>query len=133
MDASALPAQMSVSDWPEMKETFTQAFASKTQAEWGRIFDGTDSCVTPVLSLDEVSSHPHNQQRGSFLRDAQGEESPRPAPVLSRSPAEPCLSRDPFIGEHTRPVLLHFGYAPAEIEQMEAAGIVECKETKARL
>lgn len=133
MDASSLPSQMSVSDWPEMKETFARTFATKTQAEWGKIFDGTDACVTPVLSLDEVSAHPHNQQRGSFLRDAQGEESPRPAPVLSRTAAQPSLARDPFIGEHTRPVLQDFGFTAKEIEQMEAEGIVECKETKSRL
>ncbi|XP_063067305.1 alpha-methylacyl-CoA racemase [Engraulis encrasicolus] len=133
LDASSLPSQMSVSDWPEMKETFARTFATKTQAEWGKIFDGTDACVTPVLSLDEVSAHPHNQQRGSFLRDAQGEESPRPAPVLSRTAAQPSLARDPFIGEHTRPVLQDFGFTAKEIEQMEAEGIVECKETKSRL
>ncbi|XP_076835762.1 alpha-methylacyl-CoA racemase isoform X3 [Brachyhypopomus gauderio] len=74
LKAADLPNQMSVSDWPELKRTFTQVFATKTQAEWSRIFDGTDACVTPVLSLDEVGLHPHNQERGSFLRNTQGEE-----------------------------------------------------------
>ncbi|XP_051537659.1 alpha-methylacyl-CoA racemase [Myxocyprinus asiaticus] len=133
LDAADLPAQMSVTDWPELRQTFTQVFATKTRAEWGRIFDGTDACVTPVLSLDEVLSHPHNQARGSFLKDAQGEISPRPAPVLSRSPAEPCLLRDPFIGEHTRSVLQEYGFEQAQIEQLLSAGIVECNEAKARL
>ncbi|XP_076835758.1 alpha-methylacyl-CoA racemase isoform X1 [Brachyhypopomus gauderio] len=133
LKAADLPNQMSVSDWPELKRTFTQVFATKTQAEWSRIFDGTDACVTPVLSLDEVGLHPHNQERGSFLRNTQGEVSPRPAPVLSRSPAQPSLSRDPFIGEHTRPVLEEYGFQPAEIERLVSAGVVECNEAKARL
>ncbi|XP_026052027.1 alpha-methylacyl-CoA racemase-like [Carassius auratus] len=128
-----LPAQMSVSDWPQLRQTFTRVFASKTQEEWIRVFDGTDACVTPVLSFDEVLSHPHNQARGSFFKDSQGEISPRPAPVLSRSPAEPCHSRDPFIGEHTRSVLKEYGFEQAQIEQLLSAGIAECNEAKARL
>lgn len=133
LDPADLPAQMSVSDWPKLRQTFTRVFATKTQAEWGRIFDGTDACVTPVLSPDEVVSHPHNKARGSFLKDAQGEISPRPAPVLSRSPAEPSLTRDPFIGEHTRPVLQQYGFEKDQIEQLQSDGIIECNETKARL
>lgn len=133
LDPADLPAQMSVSDWPKLRQTFTRVFATKTQAEWGRIFDGTDACVTPVLSPEEVVSHPHNKARGSFLKDAQGEISPRPAPVLSRSPAEPSLTRDPFIGEHTRPVLQQYGFEKDQIEQLQSDGIIECNEAKARL
>lgn len=133
LDAASLPAQMSISDWPELRRTFTQVFAQKTQAEWSRIFDGTDACVTPVLPLDEAGSHPHNRERGSFLKDAQGEVSPRPAPVLSRTPARPCLSRDPVVGEHTRSVLGEYGFDPDHIEQLLSAGVVECNEAKARL
>lgn len=67
------------------------------------------------------------------MMDAHGEVSPRPAPVLSRTPARPCLSRDPVIGEHTRVVLKEYGFDPAQIEQMLSAGVVECNEAKARL
>ncbi|XP_057216151.1 alpha-methylacyl-CoA racemase isoform X2 [Triplophysa rosa] len=133
LDPADLPAQMNVSDWPKLRQTFTHVFATKTRAEWGQIFDGTDACVTPVLSPDEVVSHPHNRARGSFLKDAHGEISPRPAPVLSRSPAEPSLSRDPFIGEHTRSVLQEYGFEKDQIEEFLSAGIIECKEAKARL
>ncbi|KAG9342563.1 hypothetical protein JZ751_015986 [Albula glossodonta] len=133
LNAEDLPPQMSFSDWPELKKILARAFAGRTQAEWCRVFDGTDACVTPVLALDEVQAHPHNQERGSFLKDDQGEVSPRPAPVLSRTPADPCLSRDPFIGEHTRSVLEEFGYSEAEIEQLLLEGAVECNKVKARL
>lgn len=133
LDPADLPAQMSVSDWPKLRQTFTRVFATKTRDEWGQIFDGTDACVTPVLSPDEVVLHPHNRTRGSFLKDAQGEISPRPAPVLSCSPAEPSLSRDPFIGEHTRSVLQEYGFEKDQIEEFLSAGIIESNEAKARL
>ncbi|XP_029921989.1 alpha-methylacyl-CoA racemase [Myripristis murdjan] len=133
LDAEDLPPQMSFSDWPELKRIFRERFASRTQADWSKVFDGTDACVTPVLSFDQVSSHPHNQERGSFIKDSTGDESPRPAPVLSRTPAEPCLARDPIIGEHTRLVLEEYGFRSADIDQMQAAGVVECNAAKAKL
>lgn len=133
LDAGELPPQMSFSDWPELRQIFTERFASKSQAEWSKVFDGTDACVTPVLFFDQVSSHPHNQERGSFMKDSSGEESPRPAPVLSRTPAEPCLTSDPAIGEHTAEVLQEFGFTSAQIDQMLAAGIIECNAIKAKL
>ncbi|KAL4617274.1 alpha-methylacyl-CoA racemase [Arapaima gigas] len=132
-DPAELPPQMSFSDWPKMRRIFAEKFASRTRAEWEQIFAGTDACVTPVLSLDEVAAHPHNQERGSFVQDTEGEESPRPAPVLSRTPATPSLARDPFIGEHTRDVLEEFGYTPPEVEQLLEAGVVECGKATARL
>ncbi|AWP15424.1 putative alpha-methylacyl-CoA racemase [Scophthalmus maximus] len=133
LDAGELPPQMSISDWPELSRIFTDRFASKTQADWSTIFDGTDACVTPVLSFDQVSSHPHNQERASFMKNSGGEESPRPAPVLSRTPAEPCLASDPAIGEHTVEVLEEYGFASAEIKQLLAAGVVERNAAKAKL
>lgn len=133
LDAAGLPPQMSFTDWPELRRTFTERFATKTQAAWSKIFDGTDACVTPVLSFDQVSSHPHNQERGSFIKDPSGEESPRPAPVLSRTPAEPCLASDPVIGEHTVEVLQEYGFTSAQIDQMLTKEIVECNAVKAKL
>ncbi|XP_058473376.1 alpha-methylacyl-CoA racemase [Solea solea] len=133
LDAGALPPQMSFSDWPGLRQIFTERFAEKTQAEWSRVFDGTDACVTPVLSFDQVSSHPHNQERASFVADSGGEESPRPAPVLSRTPAEPCLTPDPVIGEHTVKVLEEYGFTSAEIKQMLGADVIECNASKAKL
>ncbi|XP_038131024.1 alpha-methylacyl-CoA racemase [Cyprinodon tularosa] len=133
LDPEELPPQMSFNDWPKLRHLFTERFASKTQADWSRIFDGTDACVTPVLSFDQVSSHPHNRERGSFMKDSSGEEFPRPAPVLSRTPAEPCLASNPEVGEHTVDVLLEYGYTSAEIDKMLAAGIVQCNAVKAKL
>lgn len=133
LDAEDLPSQLSFTDWPEIRQIFTERFASKTQADWSRIFDGKDACVTPVLSFDQVSSHPHNQERGSFFTDSSGKESPQPAPVLSRTPAQPCVAPDPVIGEHTVQVLEEYGLASAQIDQMLEAGVIEYNAGKAKL
>ncbi|NXS84656.1 AMACR racemase, partial [Erpornis zantholeuca] len=133
LNLDELPAQMSFSDWPEMKQKFASIFAQKTQAEWCHIFDGTDACVTPVLSFDDVASHQHNKERSSFIKNDQGEIIPRPAPVLSRTPAVPSCKRDPFIGEHTEEVLLEYGFTKQEIAKLHSDKAIELKNPKANL
>ncbi|XP_064293853.1 alpha-methylacyl-CoA racemase [Phalacrocorax carbo] len=133
LDSDKLPTQMSFSNWPEMKEKFASVFAQKTQAEWCSIFDGTDACVTPVLSFDDVASHQHNKQRSSFIKNDQEEISPRPAPLLSRTPAVPSFKRDPFIGEHTEEILLEYGFTKEEITNLYSAKVIEFSIPKANL
>lgn len=133
LDADELPSQLSFSDWPKMKKKFASIFAQKTQAEWCNIFDGTDACVTPVLSFDDVASHQHNKQRRSFIKNDQEEISPRPAPLLSRTPAVPSCKRDPFIGEHTEEILLEYGFTKQEIAKLYSDKVIEFSKPKPNL
>ncbi|KAM4709839.1 alpha-methylacyl-CoA racemase [Discoglossus pictus] len=133
LDHSSLPNQLSFSDWPEVKKIFEAKFRVKTQEEWCQIFDGTDACVTPILSFDEVAVHQHNKARGSFISNNEGDISPRPAPLLSRTPADPASRSDPFVGEHTDEVLTEYGLSKAEISGLKAAGVIECNNPKANL
>ncbi|XP_004447823.1 alpha-methylacyl-CoA racemase [Dasypus novemcinctus] len=133
LNSHELPNQHSVTDWPEMKKTFAEVFAKKTKAEWCQIFDGTDACVTPVLSLEEAPHHDHNRERGSFITDGGQGVSPRPAPLLSRTPAIPSSERDPFVGEHTEEILREFGVSQKEIDQLHADKIIESNKPRANL
>lgn len=133
LDSDKLPSQLSFSDWPKMKEKFASIFAQKTQAEWCDIFDGTDACVTPVLSFDDVASHQHNKQRKSFIKNDQEEINPRPAPLLSRTPAVPSCKRDPFIGEHTKEILLEYGFTEQEIAKLYSDKVIEFSKPKSSL
>ncbi|XP_069820881.1 alpha-methylacyl-CoA racemase isoform X2 [Dendropsophus ebraccatus] len=133
LDSSDLPNQMSFSDWPELKKRFTEKFLEKTQEEWCQVFDGTDACVTPVLTFDDVTMHEHNRERGSFFSNDEGDVSPRPAPLLSRTPAAPSSSRDPLVGEHTYEVLAEYGYDAKQISDLQSTGAISCNNPKARL
>ncbi|XP_060685204.1 alpha-methylacyl-CoA racemase [Hemiscyllium ocellatum] len=133
LDSTKLPPQNSQSDWPELKRIFTEAFAAKSQEHWTKIFDGTDACVTPVLSFQEAFSHPHNRERGSFITAQDGQVSPRPAPVLSRTPAIVSLERDPRVGEHTQLVLAEHGFTKEQMNKLESAGVIECNRSKSNL
>src|SRR6202023_3142563 len=48
--ANEVPGQFEIGSYPMMFEAFTARFAGKTRDEWAEIFDGTDACVTPVLT-----------------------------------------------------------------------------------
>ncbi len=65
-----------------------ERFASRTQAEWSEVFEGTDACVAPILPLTEAMEHPHMAAREVFV-EHEGVRQPAPAPRFSRTPAEP--------------------------------------------
>ena len=84
LDATALPGQHERSQWPLMRERFAAVFASRTREHWEQVFEGTDACVSPVLSLDELAGSPHMAERGSFV-GIDGEMPPAPGPRFSRT------------------------------------------------
>ncbi|TEA35045.1 hypothetical protein DBR06_SOUSAS35010013 [Sousa chinensis] len=133
LKSDELPSQMSITDWPEMKKKFADIFAKKTKAEWCQIFDGTDACVTPVLTFEEVTHCGHHKDRGSFIIDSEQDVSPRPAPQLSNTPAVPSSKRDPFVGEHTEEILKEFGFSQEEISQLKSDKIIESNKPRANL
>ncbi|XP_069076689.1 alpha-methylacyl-CoA racemase [Pleurodeles waltl] len=133
LDADKLPSQMSFPDWVKMKTIFQDTFSKKTQAEWCKIFDGTDACVTPVVAFEDAAQHPHNEDRASYFKNDENETSPRPAPVLSRTPAIPSKRRNPLIGEHTEEILLEYGYSQEKISEMRSSGSIECNKLQSNL
>ena len=123
LDPATLPDQFDRQHWPAMKEYLAATFRSRTRDEWERLLAGTEVCFAPVLSLAEAPYHPHNLHRGTFVEVA-GVVQPGPAPRFSRTPG--AISRPPpYPGEHTREALLDWGFEPAEIERLQAAGAIK--------
>ena len=87
IDPDDLPKQHDRARWPEMKQRFTEIFASRTRAEWEEVFADSDACTTPVLTPDEAAAHPHLKERGAFASPF-GVQQPMPAPRFSRTPAD---------------------------------------------
>lgn len=116
-----LPAQHDTANWPVLRARFTEVFASRTQAEWTQVFDGTDACVAPVLGLGEAPGHPHNVARGTFT-DVGGMTQPAPAPRFGRTPAAPPRPAVPA-GADTAAVLAGLGLSSDEIASLRERGI----------
>jgi alpha-methylacyl-CoA racemase len=118
----ALPAQMDRASWPAMKARFAVIFTTKTRNEWCAIMDEADTCVAPVLSMDEAPVHPHARARGAFI-DVGGAIQPAPAPRFSRTPsARPEVA--PGVGAHADEVLSEAKFTGGEIAALRAAGVV---------
>lgn len=79
------PARKDLARWPELRETVAARFKTRTRDEWTAVFDGSDACVAPVLSLREAPAHPHLAARGTFV-DHGGITQPAPAPRFSTTP-----------------------------------------------
>jgi alpha-methylacyl-CoA racemase len=78
-----------------VRKQLSEIFGSQPRAHWEAVFRETNACVTPVLTIDEVLEHPHNQAWGSVAKigDITG---PMPAPRFSRTPAtQPILEGQP--------------------------------------
>ncbi len=84
LDAADLPGQHDAARADELRAVFTTAFAAHDRDHWAKVFNGTDACVTPVLSFGEVETEPHIVERNTFFRDGDNLE-PAPAPRFSRS------------------------------------------------
>ena len=93
--------------WPRTLELLTATFAGRTRDEWATFFEGTDACVTPVLSIAEAVRHPHIADRRSLVRE-HGMIQSAVAPRLSGTAAGESLPRPPRFGEHTESVLLRW-------------------------
>ncbi|MCX4623745.1 CaiB/BaiF CoA transferase family protein [Streptomyces albogriseolus] len=79
-------AHADVTRWPELRTRVAERFASRTRDAWTAVFEGTDACVAPVLSLREAPHHPHLAARSTFT-DHAGITQPAPAPRFSATPA----------------------------------------------
>ena len=69
----------------ESNALFEAAFKQHDRDYWEAAFEGTDACVSPVLSMSEAPLHPHNQARGTFTQLGK-ETHPIRAPRFSRTP-----------------------------------------------
>ena len=122
LTASDVPAQLDPTSWPEVKARFQEVFRKRTRDEWAETFAGRDACVTPVMSMTEAPSHPHNVARGAFV-DVGGITEPGIAPRFDRSvPPDPAAP--PHVGADTRAILEELAYPAARIDALVAAGVV---------
>ncbi|MFI8871977.1 CaiB/BaiF CoA transferase family protein [Streptomyces sp. NPDC053707] len=79
------PDRNDLGRWEELRALVAERFSTRTRAEWTEIFEGTDACVAPVLSLREAPHHPHLAARSTYVEHG-GLTQPAPAPRFSATP-----------------------------------------------
>ncbi|KAK0044940.1 alpha-methylacyl-CoA racemase-like isoform X4 [Biomphalaria pfeifferi] len=112
-------------DQDKQKELFAKIFLTKSRDEWKEVFKNLDACVTPVLTAEEASVHPHNSSKGTFQKSIQPPSlMANPAPRMSRTPEIRQHRPLPEIGQHTFEVLREFGYSQMDINGLIKAGAI---------
>lgn len=86
LNPATLPGQWERQRWDELRAALTEAFAARPRDEWAAVFEGTDACVTAVLTYEEATDHPHLRERGAFC-EVDEVPQPSPAPRFSRTPS----------------------------------------------
>ncbi len=121
IDPADYGGQMDKSKFANQHAMLEAKFASKTREDWAEIFDGTDACVTPVLTYDEAPSHPQNAARGG-LRQQGAFIHPRPAPGFEGTDIDPDFT---VTGPNDAAVEIfaELGYDAAKVEALTAAGV----------
>jgi alpha-methylacyl-CoA racemase len=113
---AAAPDRDDPRTWPELRKVLAETFATRTRAEWTAVFDGTDSCVAPVLPPG--ADHPHLVARGTFV-EHHGVRQPAPAPRFGRTPTS--LGEPPARpGQDTRAALTDWGID--DVDELIASG-----------
>ena len=88
----AFDAQMDKALWPALKDKLTALFKSQPRAHWCALMEGTDVCFAPILSMADALTHPHNVERGTFVKVANIDQ-PAPAPRFLGTPAPTPVGR----------------------------------------
>lgn len=113
LDPALFAGREDRANWPRHKALLAEAFRARPRDDWAALFEGSDACVAPVLSMAEAPRHPHNAARGAFVSVA-GAVQPAPAPRFSRTPG--CIAAPPPLrGEHGAEILAEFGFSAEEI------------------
>ncbi len=122
LPADVFGMYMDRAKWPEYSRRVAEVIRTKPRDAWMEVFDGTDACVAPVLSLEEAPEHPHNVERGTFV-EAFGVMQPGPVPRFSRTTGA-INGAPPLAGEQSRDVLASWGIESERAGRFLAAGAV---------
>jgi alpha-methylacyl-CoA racemase len=118
LSESDFPKRMDRKAWPEYSKKIAAVVKTKSRDEWSKVFEGTDACVAPVLSMEEAPKHPHNAERQTF-RTVDGIVQPGPAPRFSRTAG--AINGPPAkAGQHSAEVLKDWG-----VDANAAAGFLK--------
>ncbi|MGI9364861.1 MAG: CaiB/BaiF CoA transferase family protein, partial [Rhizobiaceae bacterium] len=79
LEGPAIDKRMDRVSWPEIHSQISAKIANRTADHWANVFEGTDACFAPVLTMEEAPHHPHNHARCIF-REVDGVMQPSPAP-----------------------------------------------------
>jgi len=114
-----LPDRNDPANWDELRGIFGREFLKKTRSEWERVFEGSDACVTPIMSISETTRHPHMVARDTFLA---GDKGLQPGPAPRFSGVDRRLLGPPI--DRTSEILSELGYESRKVDRLQDVGAI---------
>jgi alpha-methylacyl-CoA racemase len=115
----------------ELRSRISEALAQRPRAEWLKVFEGEDVCVSPVLTLAEALAEPHLHQRGGITEVLHpgGAHLQAPAgPLKIDGAAKSTPATVPTLGDGTRSLLVEAGVDPSDIEALHGSSVIFAAE-----
>ncbi len=100
-----------------------ETFSGKTRDEWADLLMGKDTCVTPVLDVEDIMNAGWVRKAGVLLEKRGSKMLGSPLSFTPRT--MPPIRRAPDLGEQTDVILRRLGYTTRRIAELRAKGAVE--------
>jgi crotonobetainyl-CoA:carnitine CoA-transferase CaiB-like acyl-CoA transferase len=122
-------------DGESLRADIASVIAERTLEEWMSVFDGSDCCVEPVLTITEATRHPLFVERGMVMDVLVGDNVVKQVspPIKFRAQAEGGEGRTGEamavgggqVGENTERVLrTELGLSDRQIEELKSNGCI---------
>jgi alpha-methylacyl-CoA racemase len=121
-DDPAFNPQFDRAAWGPLKARLAEIFLTRPRDDWAALFEGSDACVAPVLSLEEAPRHPHNVARDTFI-EVGGAIQPAPSPRFSETSAAAPRAAGK-VGADGHAILADLGYAAEQIATLQQGGVI---------
>ncbi|WP_166454476.1 CaiB/BaiF CoA transferase family protein [Lacisediminimonas profundi] len=112
---------------PALCEAMNAVLVTRSKSEWIAAFDAAGVPAGPVLSVGEALTHPQTLARNMVVEvdhPQAGHTRALGCPVHFSETPTAVLRHAPMLGEHTRELLVEYGYSSQEIDTLVAAGAV---------
>lgn len=122
------PSSVNYEAYANMVREVKTVMRTRTRDEWFQVLRDAETCVAPLLEMEEVFQDPQNLHRGMLLElehPSEGVVRQMGFPILFSE--TPCRFRNfaPLLGEHSETLMLEIGYTLQQIEELEARGVVK--------
>jgi alpha-methylacyl-CoA racemase len=121
------PYEFDKSKHPEVRAGFEAKFKTRSRDEWVDLLSKTDTCVGPMLTLDEVADNPQVRAREMIVElDAGDGRKVKQVGISFKFSDTPGAIRSlaPRTGQHTDEVLSTLGYSKSDITKWRAEGAI---------
>ena len=126
-DRKRLATNTNESAQDDVRAALATALATKARDEWVALLAPADTCVSPVLEVDEVASDAALRARGSVTAaaTADGAEWAQLAPMLAGAERRPSYQLPDQDATATDHVLAEHGFSADEIAALREQGAVQ--------